>query len=357
MQPWLVTLFVILFGGLGLPLPNVPGLPGPTPTPTTTSTTSTTIPGGPTTTTTFNPNPGTTSGVYSTKSFTNSSGTRSYGLYIPSGYKVGTPMPLVVGLHGCVGSALDFVNQSGLNSVAEVNKFIVAYPEQTSAANNLKCWNWYTTAGQQRGSGEASIIAGITQQVKQDYSVNNSRVFTLGLSAGGAMAVNMGVLYPDVFAGVGVGSGLTWKAGAGGLSGYPAMTAEQSGQQIHISQGANSRTVPVYIFHGLQDKTVVPKNADDLAVSWIAANDLADDGSRNNSVPANPVSTVFGTSSGDTFTTATYNDRNGQELIQVVKVTNMGHAWSGRSGAAYTYPAGPDETSLMYSFLSRHPKP
>src|ERR1700736_688520 len=206
-------------------------------------------------------------GQFVTGFYSNRAGSRTYKLYIPSGY-CGQALPLVVMLHGCTQSPDDFAAGTRMNALAEERTCLVAYPAQAASANASKCWNWFNPGHQQRGQGEPSLIAGITRQVMQDYSVDARRVYVAGLSAGAAAAVIMGITYPDLYAAIGAHSGLACGA-ANDLHSAFAVMRQGEAEAVRRSDGASDggecrRIVPTIVFHGDQDKTLHPRNADQI---------------------------------------------------------------------------------------------
>jgi poly(hydroxyalkanoate) depolymerase family esterase len=136
---------------------------------------------------------GATGGTTFAGVYANLSGARSFHGYVPSSYRPGTPVPLLVALHGCAEYFGDLEALSGFTTLAEARGFIVVYPEQSVLANPGKCWNWFLETNQHRGLGEPSIIAGITNWVRSRYTVDSRRIFVSGPSAGGVTANIMAV--------------------------------------------------------------------------------------------------------------------------------------------------------------------
>ena len=287
-------------------------------------------------------------GRFVERPYSNNAGTRSYKLYIPSGY-TGQAVPMIVMLHGCTQNPDDFATGTRMNDLAEERTFLVAYPAQAQNANMQKCWNWFQAADQQRGRGEPSLIAGITRQVVEEYEVTEGRVYVAGMSAGGAMAAIMGATYPDLYAAIGVHSGLAPGSANDMSSAFTAM--RQGGPVVtprRSPNGEHKEIVPTIVFHGDRDTTVHPRNGERL----MAHPDIA--GGQNGSSPR--VRTRQGrVPGGHEYTRFTYRDGDGRDIVERWSVHGLGHAWSGgRHPGSYTDPRGPDASAEMVRFFGYH---
>ncbi|UGX98506.1 PHB depolymerase family esterase [Bradyrhizobium barranii subsp. barranii] len=270
--------------------------------------------------------------------FSNAAGSRTYKLFIPSRCQ-GQRLPLIVMLHGCTQSPDDFAAGTRMNFLAEEQNCFVVYPEQPSGANQSKCWNWFRTSDQRRGGGEPSMIAGITRQIMRDHVIDPKRVYVAGLSAGGAAAAIMGATYSDLYAAVGIHSGLACGAASDLPSAFVAM--RQGGGSKAIVDGKTS--VPTIVFHGDRDTTVHPKNGDQIIEQSARA--------------TRPTTKVLRgrVPHGHAYTRTVLIDGAGRAISEHWNIDGAGHAWSGGSPAgSYTDPQGPDATREMLRFFLEH---
>lgn len=298
--------------------------------------------------------------------YSGTGGSRPYFVYTPGAYTVRANVPLLIMLHGCQQTALDFANGTRMNALADQYNFIVAYPQQTSSANIGGCWNWYQRANQQRGQGEPAIIAGIVAAIQQNtaqWTIDASRVYVAGLSSGGSLAAILGATYPDVFAAIGVHSGVEYGAATNQFNALQVMRRGgpdpvRQGQAAFAAMGAAARVVPTIVFHGANDIVVAPTNGDEVVQQWMETDRLASNGTYTASFDQ-PVSVMTGQiPDGYAYTLSTWIDHTGTITQVYCKVSGLGHAWSGGDPAgSYSDPRGPDASASMYTFFAQHPKP
>jgi poly(hydroxyalkanoate) depolymerase family esterase len=238
-------------------------------------------------------------------------------------------VPLVVMLHGCTQDLDDFAIGTGMHEAAAARGWAVLYAAQSQRANPQRCWNWFKHSHQQRGRGEPALLADLTARVVARHGIDTDRVYVAGLSAGGAMAAVLAQAYPDMYAAVGVHSGLP----AGAARDLPGALQAMRGGAASASQPA----VPVIAFHGDADATVHPSNGE--ALFGGAGAELRTERGR---VPG-----------GRSWTRRQRFDAAGALQAEHWQVHGAPHAWSGgRSGSSYTDPGGPDATAAMLDFFA-----
>ena len=271
--------------------------------------------------------------------FRNAAGSLDYLLFRPANYSGN--VPLVIMLHGCTQSANDFAAGTQMNVLAEKEGFIVAYPEQPRSANMQKCWNWFRKSDQGKASGEPAVIAGITREIIEGQSIDSSRVYVAGLSAGGAAASIMARAFPDLYSAAGIHSGLACGSAKDMPSAFAAM--QGNGTPVHTDKG--SRYVPLITFHGTRDNTVHPVNSDRIHAAWEAAPEIS--GLIRKSTD--------GRCNGRRFEKTAVLSADGRSLAESWSIEGAGHAWSGGSPAgSYTDRKGPDASAEMVRFFLQH---
>jgi poly(hydroxyalkanoate) depolymerase family esterase len=290
-------------------------------------------------------------------------GSRPYFVYTPSNYRTGTAVPLIVMLHGCIQTAMDFATGSQMNQLAEKYHFIVAYPQQLSIYNPALCWNWFSSSNQIRGSGEPAILAGIVREIESNtsrWTIDRHRVYVTGLSAGAVMAVILGATYPDIFAAIGVHSGAEFGAITSPLSGGQAFAQGgpdpiQQGKAAFKAMGSFARVVPTIVFHGTIDPVSWPINGKQVVQQWMQTDFLASHGTYHAdfNYPSSTINAAV--PGGQTYTVYKWNATNGNEVEEYWLINGMGHAWSGGSPYNFTDLLGPSASLAMYTFFMHHP--
>ena len=285
-------------------------------------------------------------GAFDSHVFVSGGKSYNYRLFTP-GAVVSTAQgarPVVVMLHGCKQDATDFATGTVMNALAQEHQCIVVYPEQLRSANQMGCWNWFEPAHQQRGSGEPEMIAALARQVVAQHGGDADRVYVAGLSAGGAMATLVAQLYPDVFAAVGVHSGLGPGSANDVVSAFAAMRKAQrkTGAPRHAAAA-----LPTIVFHGSADKTVHPSNGSQIVQETLVA--LKSGGGDLKRV------LTKSTDGARAATRTAYASEDGNVVLEHWEVAAGPHAWSGGDAAgSFTDPHGPSASEAMLRFFLQH---
>ncbi|CAN7366251.1 alpha/beta hydrolase family esterase [Paraburkholderia sp. SIMBA_054] len=285
--------------------------------------------------------------IWLQKTFRGEMGARNYKVYIPASYG-SDPLPMIVMLHGANQDPDDFAAGTRMNILAEEARYIVVYPEQPQSANAARCWNWFRPGDQIRESGETALIAELTREVMSTYHVDSTRIYVAGMSAGGAMAVNLAVTYPDLYAAAGIHSGLPYGIANDAFSAMSVMNYGSTDPQYALLQKKLGQRAyaPLIAFHGDQDNVVHPRNGDEL----MRMNRIFVLSSQ--STPCQ-VTTVESEADGIYGHTRSLTcDEEGEVVGEQWIIHGLDHAWSGGdSGGSYTDCNGPDASREMLRFF------
>lgn len=269
--------------------------------------------------------------------------TYTYRLYLPP-RPDGRLLPVLVMLHGCTQDGADFAAGTAMNELAAQRGCIVVYPEQLARGNRMRCWNWFEPPHQQRDRGEPAMIAALAAHVVQRCHGDPRRVYVAGLSAGGSMAGLVGQLYPDVFAAVGVHSGLPAAAAHDVQSAHAVM---RTAARKPTPSAASGAAVPTIVFHGASDRIVHPGNGLQVireAAARAAAAGIALQREEQRLTVA-----------GRAVTRTLYKDARQVPRLEHWEIAGGTHAWSGGSASgSYAEPAGPSASAAMIDFFLAH---
>ena len=272
----------------------------------------------------------------------------SYDVYLPPG--IAPNCPMVVMLHGCEQSALEFARGSRMPWLADREGFVLLYPEQSPARQRHRCWLWYQPDAP-HGNGEADAIAAIARDCVAAYGVNARRVYIGGLSAGAAMAALTALRHPLDFAAAGLHSGPVLGAARTAAAGLRVMRdgtdfAPQRLLADLVRPGARHAGMPALILHGDDDRVVASRNGWQLFEQFAAFNGLP-----VSAAGANPAA---GTKTPQAFNVVDLPD-TGRPIVRLVRIPGLGHAWSGGDAAVPFHAAhGPDASLMLWRFFTDH---
>jgi poly(3-hydroxybutyrate) depolymerase len=186
-----------------------------------------------------------------------------------------------------------------------------------------------------RDRGEPAIIAGITRELISEFGIVDNRTFVAGLSAGGAMAAIMGQAYPDLYAGVGIHSGLAYGSATDVMSAFATMRGDAP--RIAHAPRARVRTI---VLHGSSDGLVHPSNAE-----RIVAQAAPEHGWRKSAPHRMHVN-------GRSCTRTEIANADGSPIVEYWLIEGAGHTWSGgHPSGTYTDVSGPNASTEMVRFF------
>jgi len=256
--------------------------------------------------------------------------------YVPAGLPPAPP--LIVVLHGCKQRAATFAYDAGWLALANSSKLALLLPEQRGlprylhdvyvfpwliamfgANNQNACFNWFEPEDTARDRGEALSIRQMIDTMIQRYSVDPSRVYIVGLSAGGGMAAVMLAAYPERFAGGTIVAGVPYGCANTVTKALQCMnpgvdqTPVEWRRIVRDGIGGDARVPPISIWQGDADRRVAPRNRQELVEQWTAVH----------GIPPTPARTER----SDRITREFYTDGVGVTRVESVLVHGLDHAF------------------------------
>ncbi len=223
--------------------------------------------------------------------------------------------PLVVLLHGCTQNAEQLAIQSGFFAQAKALNFTLLLPQQNEKNHNKLCFNWYSQNDYAKNSGENFSLKNMIISAKKQF--NASRIYVVGLSAGGAMTTALLINYPELFNSGAIIAGIPF-ACANDLS--QALTCMQNGPEptngalldpVRLPNNNLKIWPSLSIWTGTKDKIVNPVNAEKIASQWLHL------------FSNKPLVEKEYNETGLKITS--WQDKLHKTKVELVKIENMGH--------------------------------
>ncbi len=257
---------------------------------------------------------------------------RPVEVYVPSSYQEGTPMPLVILLHGYgAGGAVQDL-YFGLKPIAESRGFLYAYPDGTPDADGKRFWN-ATDACCNFGQidvDDSAYLQGVVDDIKARYTVDPKRVFFLGHSNGGFMSYRMACDHADTIA---------------------AIASLAGAMPTDTSKCQPSEPVAVLQIHGTADDTVLYDGGQIQGISYLGAMDSVKawagfDTCEMTTTPGADLD-LESTIAGAETKTEGFGGCQGNSRVELWSIEGGGHIPS----------ISTDFTPQVIDFLFAHPKP
>lgn len=265
-----------------------------------------------------------------------------YRLYLPpASTRTGA---LLVMLHGCTQDAADFSAGTAMSVAAGRSGYAVLYPSQRARANSKRCWNWFDPLHQKRGVGEPALLDAMTRTMCQEHGFDLSQVYVAGLSAGGAMALVLAEQYPELFAGVGVHSGVATGLATSVPEAFQAMQGNRgaTGARAHLPHR------PTLVIHGNRDTVVHPSNAGRIVQCCVSRFEaIHGKGSVRHTRRAQ-------STRGQAGIQHEYRSVDGRLVCDYLELDSLAHAWSGGTSlGSHTSTGGMSASDVLLAFFEQ----
>ena len=261
---------------------------------------------------------------------------RRYIVYTPEAYQSQPQQtfPVVFNFHGGGMSMAEQMLYTQMNKTAERHRFIVVYPQGIK-----QDWNVGFGMDYLAGTDDVGFTQAILSKLKQDYRIDDKRVYATGLSRGGFFALRLAAELPQQFAAV---------ASVGAPMPEPVLQHHQKKDKVGM-----------LLMQGTADKVVLFEGK---AASYLSAEDTFDYWRKHNGIDGGvPAARLLPTAPGDDTQVTHVEQGNGAggARVALITVKDGGHTWPGADAFNVGLPIGKttraiDANEVMWEFFSRH---
>lgn len=201
--------------------------------------------------------------------------------YLNKKYNKNEPEPIVVVLHGCGQNANDVAELTGWNKLADLNNFIVLYPQQKFSNNSNLCFNWFKSKDIDKGKGECESIYQMIQYLSENYNIDKNKIYITGLSAGAAMSMALLATHPQTFSAGAIFAGTAYRIANNPVTAMNVMIGNRNISNFELAHKVVMQNVEykgkypkLIIYQGLSDPIVNRKNAGFIISQWSTLNKM-----------------------------------------------------------------------------------
>lgn len=261
---------------------------------------------------------------------------RTFLLHLPSNDADERALPLVIALHGANSDGRAMRKMSGFDALADRNGFAVAYPNGLAGQRTWNSLFGHVPEGQGILSDEVDDVEFIRQLIltlRKSNSIDPSRVYVCGFSAGAYMTYRLAIELPDLIAAVGV---------VNGSIGVKSVNSKPTLDRIPEPD------VPISLIHvrGASDRMVNAEGGSTPKNRFLSTENCVSLFVRADECKSDP--TLIHNNEGSVTRSVYGHGKRGTE-VQLVVVDHCGHAWPGRSTGFAT-------SEELWKFFKGHAK-
>ena len=244
---------------------------------------------------------------------------RSYIVHVPPAHAANSPV--VINLHGGGSNAAQQQRFSGMDSIADRERFIVVYPNGTGN-ERMRVWNAGTCCGSAplKKIDDVGFICAVIDDLSRRVSIDRRRVYATGMSNGAMMTYRLAAEAPDLVSAIAPVSGSMGLMRFHSTRPMPVMHFHSVDDPRALYNGGLGPPLP-----GTATRNLHPPVEEQLA-KWIAI-----DGCRSTPAVAKSLKGKAGTpDEGNTATKLIYAPCSTGANVVLWKLSGSGHVWPGR---------------------------